>query len=220
MKKVERHHEDHPIRPVELPQDMDKEPTYSLTASHLLEYLFCPRFTYFEYVLDIPQHEGKRFKVEVGRNIHEKVRKINPDYLRKKLGVKEKKSDVYLSGHSGIRGIVDEILFLDDGTAAPLDYKYAQYKEKLFKTYRLQLVFYAQLIKDNSHVPVNRGFIVYTRSKNKLIEVPIYDKYFLELDKIVQEMLLIIQKCHYPKPTSYKQRCPDCCYRNICEKTI
>ena len=41
---------------------------FSLTASHLLEYLFCPRFTYFEYVLDIPQHEERRFKVEVGRD--------------------------------------------------------------------------------------------------------------------------------------------------------
>jgi len=158
--------------------------------------------------------------VEAGRKIHEKISKTTSDYLRKKLGVKDKKSDVYLSGHSGIRGIVDEILFLDNGTAAPLDYKYAQYKEKLFKTYHLQLVFYAQLIKDNFNVPVNRGFIVYTRSKNKLIEVPICDKDFFELDKIIQELLLIIQKCHYPKPTRSKLRCPDCCYRNICERTI
>jgi len=40
-------------------------------------------------VLDIPQHEEKRFKVEVGRKIHEK--KMNPEYLREKLGVTEKK---------------------------------------------------------------------------------------------------------------------------------
>ena len=35
-------------------QRIEDEAEYSLTASHLLEYLFCPRFTYFEYVLDIP----------------------------------------------------------------------------------------------------------------------------------------------------------------------
>ncbi len=193
---------------------------FSITASHLLEYLFCPRFTYFEYVLDIPQHEDKRFKVEVGRRIHERARKINPDYLRKKIGVKDKQSDVYLSGTMGIRGIVDEILFLDDGTAAPLDYKYAEYKEKTFKTYKLQLVFYAKLIKDNFHVSVTRGFIVYTRSKNKLIEVPIIEKDFDELEKIVEDLLDIIQRCHYPQPTRSKKRCADCCYRNICERTI
>ena len=201
-------------------EEIQEQTGFSVTASHLLEYLFCPRFTYFEYVLDIPQHEEKRFKVEVGRKIHERARKINPDYLRKKIGVKEKQSDVYLSSDMGIRGIVDEILFLDDGTAAPLDYKYAEYKERTFKNHRFQLVFYAQLIKDNFHVPVTRGFIVYTRSKNKLVEVPIQQKDFNELEKNVEALLDIIQRCRYPKPTRYKRRCPDCCYRNICERTI
>ena len=104
----------------QLDRDIQQEAEFSLTASYLLEYLFCPRFTYFEYVLDIPQHEEKRFKVEVGRTIHEKIRKANIGYLRKKFGVKEKKMDVYLSSPSGIRGIVDEILFLNDDTAAHL----------------------------------------------------------------------------------------------------
>jgi len=201
-------------------EEIQEKIGFSVTASHLLEYLFCPRFTYFEYVLDIPEHQDKRFKVQQGRKIHEKIRKMNPDYLRKKIGVKDKQSDVYLSGRMGIRGIVDEILFLDDGTAAPLDYKYAEYKDKTFKNHRFQLVFYAQLIKDNFHVPVTRGFIVYTRSKNKLIEVPIQQKDFNELEEIVKNLLDIIQRCRYPKPTRYKRRCPDCCYRNICERTI
>ena len=208
------------VRSQQSKYDDQNEPLFSVTASHLLEYLFCPRFTYFEYVLDIPQHEERRFKVEVGRKIHERARKINPDYLRKKIGVKEKQSDVYLSSHMGIRGIIDEVLFLNDGTAAPLDYKYADYREKIFKTYRLQLVLYAQLIRDNFSVPVNRGFIVYTRSKNKLVEVPIREKDYEELEKMVLDLLNIIQKCKYPEPTRYKRRCPDCCYRNICERTI
>lgn len=193
---------------------------FSLTATHLLEYLFCPRFTYFEYVLDIPERQEKRFKVQKGREVHQKIRKMNSEYLRKKIGVKEKQSDVYLSSSMGIRGIVDEVLFLNDGTAAPLDYKYAEYKDRTFKNHRFQLVFYGQLIQDNLNVPVNRGFIVYTRSKNKLVEVPIREKDYEELEKIVWDLLNVIQKCKYPKPTRYKRRCPDCCYRNICERTI
>jgi len=176
---------------------LEESAGYSLTASHLLEYLFCPRFTYFEYVLGIPEHQGKRFKVLKGREIHEKVRKMNPDYLRKKIGVKEKKTDVYLSGRSGLRGIVDEILFLDDGTAAPLDYKYAEYKERTFKNHRFQLVFYAQLIKENFWIPVNKGFIIYTRSKNKLVEIPIKDKDFDELEKIIDGLMEVMVKCRY-----------------------
>lgn len=200
--------------------NFDEEFGNCLTASHLLEYLFCPRFTYFEHVLDIPEYQGKRFKVQQGREIHRKIRKTNPNYLRKKLGVKKKQSDIYLAGKSRIRGIIDEILFLDDGTAAPLDYKYAEYKERTFKNHRFQLVFYAQLIKENYKVPVTRGFIVYTRSRNKLIEVPLQERDFVELDKIIERVLEVIQKCKYPRPTPYKRRCPDCCYRNICERTI
>ena len=192
----------------------------SLTASQMLEYLYCPRFIYFENVLDIPENQGKRFKVQKGRIVHEKVRKTNSEYLRKKIGVKEKKSDVYLASPLGIRGIVDEVLFLNDDMAAPLDYKFAEYKKKMFKTYRFQLVFYAQLIKDNFHIPVKKGFIIYTRSKNKLVEIDIKDKDFIELEKIINNMANIINNCRYPKPTSVKRRCPDCCYKNICESTI
>lgn len=188
---------------------------FSITTSLMMEYVFCPRFTYFEYVLDIPQNEGRRFKVEKGRTVHENVRTMNPDYLRKKIGVTDKKIDVYLSGQ-GIRGVVDEILFLSDGMAAPLDYKYAEYKERVFKTYKLQLVFYGRLIRENYNVPVNRGFIVYTRSKNKLIEIPLTEKDFDELNRTIHGISDVIIHCRFPGPTTVKKRCPDCCYRNLC----
>ena len=202
-------------------REIQQEAEYSLTASHLLEYLFCPRFIYFENYLDIPQHQERRFKVQKGRTIHEDKMLVNPQYLRKKFGCIERKKSVYLSSTTtGIRGIVDEVLLLDDGTAAPLDYKYAEYKDLTFKNHRYQLTFYGQLISENFKVPVNRGFIVYTRSRNKLIEVPITDQMYSELDKIISDLLNIIQKGIYPKPTKYKARCADCCYRNICEKVI
>jgi len=187
---------------------------FSITASDILEYLYCPRFIYFENYLDIPQHQEKRFKVQKGRDVHEDKQRINSAYLRKKLGCIERKSSVYLSSARGIRGIVDEILFLDDGSATPLDYKYAEYKE------RTQLTFYGQLIKENYNTPVSRGFIVYTRSRNKLVEVPIKEKMYSELSEIIKEFSDVVQKGIYPKPTRYKQRCPDCCYRNLCERTI
>ncbi len=194
---------------------------FSITASDILEYLFCPRFIYFENYLDIPQHEERRFKVQKGRTIHEDIMRVNPQYLRKKFGCLERRKSVYLSSTiRGIRGIIDEILFLDDGTAAPLDYKYAEYKDITFKNHKYQLTFYGQLIIEHFQVPVNRGFIVYTRSRNKLIEVSITERMYSELDNIISSLLNIIQKGVYPRPTKYKAGCPDCCYRNICEKAI
>ena len=66
----------------------------SITASDILEHLFCPRFTYFQSYLRIPQHEEKRFKVQKGRTVHENKVQVNPDYLRKKLGCVERKKSV------------------------------------------------------------------------------------------------------------------------------
>ncbi len=193
---------------------------FFLTATDVLEFLYCPRFSYFELYLHIPEHQEKRFKVQKGRAIHEEKGRINPDYLRKNLGCLNRKNSVYLSSPKGIRGIVDEILFLKDGTAAPLDYKFAEYKERIFKNHKFQLTFYGQLIQDNYQVPVNRGYIVYTRSRNKLVEVPITAKMYGELEKIIAELLQVVLKGVYPKSTPYRARCADCCYRNICEKVI
>ncbi len=182
-----------------------------------MQYLFCPRFIYFENVLDIPENQGTRFKVEKGREIHTKIRKTNPDYLRKKLGVVQTKSDVYLSSNIGICGIIDEVLFLDDGCAAPLDYKYAKFKGRIFETYHFQLVFYGKLIIDNYDISVHKGYIVYTRSKNKLIQINLTKADFEKLNDTIEKVCLIIENGTYPKSTKYKKKCFDCCYKNICE---
>ncbi|WP_449244100.1 CRISPR-associated protein Cas4 [Desulfobacca acetoxidans] len=196
------------------------DPGYSISATDILEYLYCPRFAYFESYLCIPEHQEKRFKVQTGRTVHEDKARLNPNYLRKKLGVVERKKSVYLSSTRGMRGIVDEILFLKDGSAAPLDYKYAEYKERTFKNHRFQLTFYGLLIRDNYSVPVNKGYIVYTRSRNKLIEVEITESMYNELHDIIAVLTSIVVQGKYPPPTKAKARCLDCCYRNICEKVI
>ncbi|HAX97890.1 MAG TPA: CRISPR-associated protein Cas4 [Candidatus Atribacteria bacterium] len=192
----------------------------SLTASDLLEYLFCPRFIYFERYLHIPQHEEKRYKVEKGREIHEERKKINPQYLRKKIGCVDRKFSVYLSSPDGWKGVVDEVLELEDGAMAPLDYKFAEYDGKTFFNHKAQLVYYASLIRHTFQKPVKKGFIIYTRSNNKLVEIPIEESDFIKLKKITDEIKEIIQKGKYPLSTVYRQACFDCCYRNICERRI
>ncbi len=199
---------------------LETELTGCLTASNVIEHLFCPRFTYFELYLKIPEHEEKRFKVEKGRTIHEERKKINPHYLRKKIGCTKREFSVYLSSHDGWKGIVDEVLELEDGTMAPLDYKYAEYKDTTFGTHRYQLVYYGKLIQDHYGKLVNRGFIIYTRSNNKLVEVPINESDYDNLRTIIAEIKEIIQTGKYPKSTAYKTACLDCCYKNICEMRV
>ena len=100
-----------------------------------------------------------------------------------------------------MRGIIDEILFLEDGSAAPLDYKFVEYKDRTIKSHRYHLTFCAQLIRGTYQVQVNRGFIVYTRTRNKLVEVPITDNMYDDLEKIISDLLEIVARGIYPKPT-------------------
>ena len=189
----------------------------SVTPSQIIEYLFCPRFTYFEYVLAIPQYEERHYKVDKGRNIHALKQERNRDYLRKRLGVMEKYQEQYLTNPL-LRGQVDEVLLLADGTMAPLDYKFARWENRVYDTYNTQLACYAILIESNFQKPVHKGFLVYTRSQNKLVEVEIssYDK-----DRVTQtarDILHIIEENFYPKATKYKAKCVNCTYKNICIK--
>lgn len=188
-----------------------------ITVSDVIEYLFCPRFIYFMYCLDIKQQEDKRYKVLKGRKVHELREKLNKDYIRKKLNCSRKESAVYLASKKyRVKGIVDEVLFLDDGTASPFDYKFAEDKGKLFATYKYQSLIYGLLIKENYNVDVKKGFVCYTRSNNSVREIIFSEKDFAKAVKTINEILDIIQKGFYPKKTKSLMRCVDCTYRNIC----
>ncbi len=189
----------------------------SLTPSHIIQYLYCPRFTYFEYVLRIPQYEDRHYKVGKGREVHERKARENVDYMRQRIGVKDKWLNQYLTNDL-LRGEVDEILLLNDDSMAPLDYKFARYEGKIYDTYKTQLFCYAWLIERNFGKSVDKGFLVYTRSKNKLIEVPVEETDLEKIELAAKSIQQIIQRNKYPKPTKYKRRCLSCTYRNICTK--
>lgn len=195
----------------------DTESTPMITPSEIIEHLFCPRFTYFMNCLNIPQHEEHRYKVLKGRELHERREKTNVDYLRKRLGVVDKEVSVYIASRSfGVRGVIDEVLHLSDGTIAPLDYKYTEYADFTFQTHKVQSTLYAMLIMENYKKPVNRGYICYAREGSKVKEILYTEKDFCYVKDIVKEIFDIIQKGYYPKKTGWQNRCIDCCYRNIC----
>ncbi len=188
-----------------------------ITASDIIEYLFCPRFIYYQNVLDIEQHEHNRYLVNKGRDIHELKMVQNKDYLRKTIGCIEKEIDVYLTSEKlHLVGRIDEVLTLTDNSKAPLDYKFAVYEEKIFKTLKTQQIAYSLLIEENYSCAVNKAFIVYVRSKNLLKEIEITKKDKDNLIDIINNIFNIINKCHFPHETKNKLKCQDCTYKNLC----
>lgn len=196
---------------------MDPQSQVMITPSEVMEYVYCPRFTYFLNVLRIEQYEEKRYKVLKGRRVHEDRLKHNKNYLRKKIPAIKKEMDIYLANlEFGVRGIVDEILWLEDGTLAPVDYKFTPFKKSAFKTHKYQLVLYGLLIEKTYSMKVNQGYIVYIRGGSKALRVDITKILKEKALKFVQEIMHIIVSEKIPKQTTYKIRCNDCTYKNIC----
>lgn len=186
-----------------------------VSPSLLMEYWYCPRFIYFMEVLKIRQYEEKRLKVLIGREVHEK-KALQPEYLRKKLGVTRQEKNVYLSAPElGICGILDEILYFADGSMSLLDYKFA-YEKRRFKTQFLQNVLYALLIESNYHTRVNACYIVYTREKNEPVRYPINNKDKDRVLDAVGKVSRIIAGGFHPPASAHKKKCGDCTYRKIC----
>jgi CRISPR-associated exonuclease Cas4 len=199
-----------------LPVSAEPEPV-PLTVTHLHEHLFCPRFTYFEYVLSIPERQGKRPLVLKGRQAHEERRRTNPHYLRKKLGVVGRQFDVPLaSADLGVRGSVDEVLTLADGSMAPFDYKFAEAPRTVYNNLKMQSVLYGLLIQEAFGVEVRRGYLCYVRSKHRIVELEHTEEDYAAVRQILAEILEVIQTGVFPPATAWKARCRDCCYRNIC----
>lgn len=193
------------------------EATPMITPSEIIEHLFCPRYTFFLNCLNIPQHEELRYKVLKGRELHENREKTNINYLRKRLGCVKKEIAVYIASKKlGVRGIVDEVLYLSDGTLAPLDYKYAEGNNFIFRTHRVQSTIYALLIMENYGQTVKKGYICYVRGGNRIKEIIYNQNNFDFVRKVISEIFDIIIRGYYPKRTDFKNRCIDCCYRNIC----
>lgn len=117
-----------------------------------------------------------------------------------------------------LRGEVDEVLLLEDGTMSPLDYKFAKYDGIVYDTYKTQLFCYAWLIEENFQHEVHRGFLVYTRSNHKLVEVLITPENKEHVKKAAEAIRRITEDNIFPPATKAKKRCVECTYRNICVK--
>ncbi|TVR63981.1 MAG: CRISPR-associated protein Cas4 [Candidatus Competibacteraceae bacterium] len=188
-----------------------------ITPSEVLEHVYCPRFTWFMNVQNIPQHEETRFKVRKGREVHRRRATENRDYLRRKIGAVKREIEVYLASPTlRLRGIVDEVLWLKDGTMAPLDYKYTEARDTVFKTHETQIVMYAMLIREVYQQPVTRGFVAYIRDGSQLLEVPVTEEAIAKVQLLIRQIFDIIATGRLPRRTPYRIRCEDCCYKNIC----
>jgi len=128
-----------------------------------------------------------------------------------------KEQEVYLASAAlRMRGIVDEVLTLGDGTMAPLDYKFSEAPRQVYRTHRIQVLMYAMLIREAYAAQVPRAFVAYIRGRHELIEVEVTERATREVTALIDEIFAIIATGRLPRRTPQRVRCRDCCYGNIC----
>lgn len=193
------------------------EITLKITPTEILEYLYCPRFIYFMNVLKISQHEDRRYKVQKGREVHEKRLQENTDYLWKKIGAVERLSNVYLhSEKHHLHGLVDEVVRLADDSWAPLDFKFSLYPEHVYTSHKMQILAYCIMIEEFLDKEVKNGYLFYIRDGSRQVTVPFTSRDRRRLLEIIDDILETIQGERLPVKTGVTSRCRDCTYKNIC----
>jgi len=168
-------------------------------------------------VLKIPQYEDRRYKVQKGREVHAERQSHNKDYLWKKVGATARESNVFLiSEKYHLRGVVDEVVTMADGSLAPVDYKYAVYPQFVYRSHKTQILSYCLMLEDTYQKPVKCGFIFYIRDGNRQVKVDYTEKTKQKIINDITALLGIIQNENIPERSENHNQCYDCTYKNIC----
>ncbi len=184
-----------------------------LTVTDVVEYAFCPMFTYFGNVLGLKQHEQRRGTVQSGRKLHLAHEKTNRRYVpdqtdgKKLIGVK------LYSEKLGLVGKIDEAIEMEDQIIL-IERKFTD-NTVIGKTLKVQLGLLSMLIEENTGKPVKTARIIFQKEYRNITDVPIDSN----IRNIAQDSLLkvkqLIQTGTIPD-SKFDDRCIDCCFRRIC----
>jgi CRISPR-associated exonuclease Cas4 len=173
---------------------------------------------YFENVLKIPQITTvKELK---GRELHNVfTQKSKRNKIVREF---ERLPKLYLlaleSKKLNFRTVLD-CLIIDKNRneAFPIEYKDAKKPEKIYRTFRIQILAESLLVQENLGYSVPYAFIKFEQSED-LVKIPITE-YDLEMvTQTISRINQIIQSETIPEPTLFVKKCKDCGYRKICRR--
>lgn len=195
--------------------------SYSIPASLLRQYVFCPRIPYFILNRCLSPHTN--LWVKQGINYHEKISMLARRRNFQNLGVLPPVSftpNISLEGNSEcpVHGICDGIIKDGSGQIFPLEFKTRQYTPNNFGSI-IQLSAYSILLEIKCNVLIKTGFILFG-SKGNFLKV----NFTKELKEKVQRVIEIIHKdaecCLLPSSSASGGKCAQCEYLNFCSDRL
>jgi CRISPR-associated exonuclease Cas4 len=185
----------------------------SINVTTVVEHAFCPKFTYYSYVLGLQQYEEKRGTVSVGRKFHTRHEKTNTSYLRKKFGNEKILGLKMYSKKYDFAGIVDEAVISDDEILL-VERKYSDYNH-ISPTIKVQIGLLSLLLEESFGKPVRKALIIFSKDKRTEIIIDIDDSVRNFALEMLNDVRKVISLGISPK-SKYDGRCVNCCYRRVC----
>lgn len=185
-------------------EEIDKDSFY-IEASAVNTYLYCPRRCYYEYVQN--EFESNVHTI-LGDQVHENVDEFGEEERRGKIIYKSVKliSDTY-----GVVVKVDTIEEKDD-EIYPVEYKKG--KKGLWKNDKYQMALQAMLLEEKLKRPINKGYIYYVGSKER-VEIKITNKIKEEIVQTIDSIRELYNSMKIPEGVD-DNRCKYCSIKNIC----
>ena len=186
-----------------------------ISVTTVVENVFCPKFTYYGYVMGLEQHEEKRGTVQSGKNHHRISEKTNTGFIPDGLnGTKITSQKLYSEKYNFV-GIVDHAIEMADYVVL-IERKYADHN-KMYDSLRVQIGLLSILLEENLHKPVRYACIYFTKNKKRA-------KLHVNVDQDIKDYAIrmlyetkdIINIGIQPE-SHYDNRCVNCCYRKICD---
>ena len=186
---------------------------FYLTVTDVVEYAFCPKFTYFINILGLKQFEQKRGSVSAGRKLHFKHEKNNLKYVPHEFSGKKIVARKFFSAKHELSGKIDEAIEMDDEIIL-IERKYSD-NHKIYPTLRIQLGLLSVLIEENLHKPVRKAIVIFSKNTRKIIHVNIDDVIKKESLSMLNDVKKVIMTEVMPE-SDFDNRCLNCCFRKIC----
>jgi CRISPR-associated exonuclease Cas4 len=184
-----------------------------LTVTDLKQFDYCPRVVFYEQCL--PHVRPRTYKMDAGREEHNNEQRRAA--RRTLIGYGElagkRKFDVQIESHTlGFVGLMDEVVFTDDGRVFPVDYKLAK---KVRRNYKLQLTAYALLLEEAFDVFIAYGYL-YLIPLKTLRKVSFTTHLRNSVHERLAEAHAMIGAERMPPPITVRNRCTDCEFRRFC----
>jgi len=185
-----------------------------LTATDLMNFVYCARIVFYVHVLKIPQVTtgkelaGRKKFDSFERESKRRLLVVELPHLRRAFRLH------LVSDDHMIHTFADCILLDEDAKKGyPYQIKYGRRPRVPYRGQRLQVWMEALLVESQLHYEVPRAYIKYIPSDD-LVEVDVTSK-----DAVLSEfqrIRRILKNEQCPAPTPYKRRCVDCCYNTLC----